>query len=56
MIRTGLFQYVRHSDVEIFHRRGWMVAGDLGRTHGLWSVLMWRCDCPQPSLAMQEAA
>lgn len=45
MIRTGTFQFVRHGDVETFLLRGWMVAGYLGRTHGQWSVLMWRCDC-----------
>lgn len=45
MIRTGLFRYVKHGDVDRFHRAGWMVVGDLGATHGLWSVLMWRCDC-----------
>jgi len=45
MIRTGTFQFVRHGAVDAFHRRGWMITADLGRTHGLWSVLMWRCDC-----------
>lgn len=45
MIRTGLFRFVRHQEVEAHHRRGWMVAGDLGPTHGAWSVLMWHCEC-----------
>lgn len=45
MNRTGLFQFVRHSQVEAFHRRGWMVTADLGPTHGVWSVLMWHCEC-----------
>ena len=45
MTRTGLFQFVRHADVPAFHQRGWMVVDDLGARHGLWSVLMWRCDC-----------
>lgn len=47
MTRTGLFRYVRLSDVEAFHRRGWMCVADLGPTHGRWSVLMWRCDCAE---------
>ncbi len=43
---TGTLQFVRHEDVAAFHRRGWMiVVADLGPTHGVWSVLMWRCDC-----------
>lgn len=45
MIRTGLFRFVPHPEVEAYHRRGWMIAGDLGATHGAWSVLMWHCDC-----------
>ncbi len=45
MIRTGTFHFVRHANVDAFHRRGWMVVGDLGPIHGQWSVLMWRCDC-----------
>lgn len=45
MIRTGWFRYVRHADVWDRMREGWMVASDLGATHGQWSVLMWRCDC-----------
>lgn len=43
MIRTGTFRFVRYSDVEAFHRRGWMLVRYLGPTHGFWSVLMWRC-------------
>lgn len=45
MTRTGLFQFVRHHDVPEFHLRGWMVVDDLGARHGLWSVLMWHCEC-----------
>lgn len=45
MIRTGLFRYVRHADIEARHRDGWMVVDDLGQTHGAWSVLMWHCEC-----------
>lgn len=44
-IRTGAFRYARFADIETFHRDGWMMVADLGPTHGLWSVLMWRCDC-----------
>ena len=46
-IRTGLFRYVLHSKVDQFLRCGWMVIADLGETHGVYSVLMWRCDCPE---------
>jgi hypothetical protein len=46
VIRTGTFQYVRHGDIERFHKMGWMIVADLsGSPHGHWSVLMWRCEC-----------
>lgn len=45
MTRTGLFRFVRHGEVEAYHRRGWMVVADLGATHGVWSVLCWHCEC-----------
>ncbi|MGF7053971.1 hypothetical protein GGC47_003159 [Bosea sp. OAE752] len=47
MTRTGLFRYVRHAKVDAYMRRGWMIAADLGPTHGTWSVLMWHCSCGQ---------
>lgn len=47
MTRSGLFRYVRHEDIDAYHRRGWTVVADLGPVHGQWSVLMWRCDCPE---------
>jgi hypothetical protein len=47
MIRTGLFRYVRWHLVDSYAKRGWMIAGDLGDTHGQWSALMWHCDCGQ---------
>lgn len=47
MTRTGNFRYVRHDKVDAMHRIGWMVVAHLGPTHGQWSVLMWRCDCPE---------
>lgn len=47
-MREGLFRFVRHEDVDAYHRRGWMIdCADLGPVHGAWSVLMWRCDCPE---------
>jgi len=46
MIRTGLFRYVPHDQVDAYHRAGWMIVqADLGRYHGCFSVLMWRCEC-----------
>lgn len=47
MIRTGTFRYVAYDQLDEFHRRGWMAVADLGLTHGQWSVLCWRCDCPE---------
>lgn len=34
------FRYVRHADVSRREAEGWTLAGDLGPTHGYWSVLM----------------
>lgn len=45
MTRCGVFRYVRHADIPAYHREGWMVVDDLGPTHGVWSVLMWHCEC-----------
>lgn len=45
MTRTGQFRYVMHDKVFEMMAAGWMLAGDLGPTHGTWSVLMWRCNC-----------
>lgn len=47
MTRTGNFRYVPHALVRDRERAGWMVVRDLGPVHGFWSVLMWRCDCPE---------
>ncbi len=52
--RTGTFQYVRHGDVDAFHRRGWMIAADLGPTHGAWSVLMWHASFPDCEICRHE--
>jgi hypothetical protein len=41
MIRTGHFHIVQFHRIDDFHRRGWMVVRPLG----VWSLLMWRCDC-----------
>ena len=48
-IRTGNFRLVRYERVPEMHARGWMIVRDLGNVHGFWSVLMWRCDCPEPA-------
>jgi hypothetical protein len=45
MTRVGLFRFVRHEQVDHFHRSGWMIVDDLGDHHGRWSCLMWHCDC-----------
>jgi len=45
--RLGWFKYVKYSDIEIFHRVGWMVVADLGLPHSEYSVLMWHCDCTE---------
>jgi hypothetical protein len=42
-VRTGLFRYVRHQDIERYHKLGWMVVADLGAPHCHYSVLAWRC-------------
>lgn len=49
MIRTGLFRYVTPSQIDAYHRAGWMVVSDLfGCHHGVYAVLMWRCECEAP--------
>ena len=45
MIREGLYRYVRHTKVDEYHKKGWMIVATLGSTHGYWSVLMWHCEC-----------
>jgi hypothetical protein len=40
---TGVFRYVRHELVADRLAQGWRYAGNLGRTHDQWSVLMWWC-------------
>jgi len=45
MIREGLYRYVRHTQVNEYHKNGWMIVATLGPTHGAWSVLMWHCEC-----------
>lgn len=47
-IRTGTFRYVAYQQVEAHHRLGWMVIADLG----IWSCLMWRCECKTPFTAI----
>ena len=41
----GIYRYIRHQHVAAHLALGWMIAADLGPTHGQWSVLMWHCDC-----------
>lgn len=46
MTAVQFFRYVRHEDIGDYLVLGWMVAGDLGPTHGQWSALMqWPCEC-----------
>ena len=45
MIRTGLFRYVVHSKIDDYHKMGWMIVADLDCHHGIYSVLMWKCEC-----------
>lgn len=40
---TGVFRFIRHHDVAERMNEGWRYAGNLGRTHGEWSCLMWWC-------------
>ena len=54
-VRTGWFRYVRHNDVKKFLQMGWMVVDDLEPTHGMWSMLMWRCDCRQTPMENPDA-
>jgi len=44
MILTGIFRYIRTSEVADRLDQGWRYAADLGVPHGQWSVLMWFCD------------
>lgn len=34
------FRYVRIADIPAFEAKGWVIAGDLGPTHGTFAVLM----------------
>lgn len=55
-VRTGLFRYVRHQDIDHYHKLGWMVVADLGAPHSQYSVLAWHCGCVEkPAPAVQEA-
>jgi hypothetical protein len=46
-VRTGLFRYCRWQDLPARERAGWMFVADLGATHGVWSCLIWHCECGQ---------
>lgn len=59
---SGIYRYVRHSDLLQFLALGWTPVADLGPTHGEWSSLMWFCcgDChdhepPTPQCAVLRA-
>jgi hypothetical protein len=42
----GIYRYVTYDRVPTFLSLGWVVAADLGPTHGRWSCLMrWLCEC-----------
>jgi hypothetical protein len=41
----GHIRYVLLDRIPEFEKRGWMFLNDLGPTHGVWSCLMWRCEC-----------
>ena len=44
--RTRVYRYCRFADLPDALALGWMVAADLGPTHGYWAVLVvWLCDC-----------
>lgn len=50
------FRYVRHVDRKLFEEAGWLVAADLGPTHGHWSVLMEWPGPGDPPASTPEAA
>jgi hypothetical protein len=50
------FKYVRHEDRPAYEAAGWVYDGDLGPTHGQWSVLMKWAGEGEPSLPNQERA
>lgn len=42
----GIFRYVPHTDVDAYHRCGWLIVADIGVYHGEHRVMMeWRCEC-----------
>lgn len=55
---TGIYRYVRHSEVEDFIRLGWLPTNALeGTSHGQWSVLCrWICPACVPVEPKREAA
>lgn len=45
-VRTGWFRYVTYSQIDNYHRAGWMIVADFtGTHHGQYALIMWRCDC-----------
>jgi len=39
-LRTRLYRYIPHSQVQSYYEAGWNWAADLGPTHGEWGGLM----------------
>jgi hypothetical protein len=37
---AGWYRFVCHADIPAFEAAGWVLAGNLGRYHGCFSVLM----------------
>lgn len=46
-MKATFFRFVRHADVLVYLKCGWVARPALNGTHhGEWSVLMeWLCDC-----------
>lgn len=40
---TGIYRYIRHTDMLRYLATGWQWRADLGEHHGQWSSLMWFC-------------
>jgi len=55
--RDADYCYARIARVEDYLRMGWMIVGELGPTHGVWSVLaIWLCECRPAALPTLETA
>lgn len=46
---TRMFRYCVRHRLDAALQMGWIVAADLGPTHGTYACLVeWICDCPAP--------